>query len=533
VLAVGHRVAGGLGGVRARLQLRRFLPRPGEGGGDRSYPAVSMSGAKPRSRSDDPADAVELLDRLLAFEGELEVLAHRLQVDDMLLWPLARSRVLTHALQSPRPGGSVEVASPSIPIARRVRHLEAALRRDPLRVRGRFDILIFGFTVGISMQRGGKWLDRINDYFALERAENTLVIDASYRRTFREPRCPPHVAFHDVIWARAALRGRIAGGASAGDVAAIQRFARFLREKLPLAPTPASLAALTEHLTTLAARLRFLRDEYMRLFDHTAPKILFLEDASYGNHAYILRWAKMAGIRTGEFQHGMIPATHPAYSYHERIRDSSLYRDYLPEFLLTYGEFWSRNTRTASKLVVLGNPHFETMRGAISDVAARSGGRTIMIVSLPESADDLVALTSALSARVPACDKIIYRLHPHESPGDPRYGSLRGMPNVVISAGNDIYEVLRTTDVVVGTASTVLYEAAGVGLPVFVYSTQVARVGTPSGFGRWFSEPRELLQALSVPSGETIDRYDLFAPDWRARFSDFLKDVLEPGAAGR
>jgi len=461
---------------------------------------------------------------LLAFEDELEVLEHRLATDSMLLWPLARWRVLLGATLAAEPSSGGDAARPPISLRTRLRHLEASLRRDPLRSKRSFELVMFGSTVGVASKRDGKWFGRINDYFALENADDTLVIDASQDLVFREPRYPPHVAFHDAITIRAALRARISGGPAPADELAIGRFLRFLQEKLPIALGPAVLAALEKHLRLIAARAPFLRREYMRLFALTRAKVMFLEDASYGYQAYMLRWASESGLRTAEFQHGMITSAHQAYNYAPRLRESTVYRPYSPEYLLTYGRFWTRQTRTPSTVVEIGNPHFDAMRGA-SERITRSE-RMLVVVSQPNAAAELVALTEALGSLLPKDHSIVYRLHPHERAGESLYAPLRALRNVQISESGDVYAVLGRAGAVVGVSSTVLFEAAGLGLPVYVYSHAESEAAMPREFATWFATSEELSALLVATESTRVERDDFFVEGWRARYARFLREQL-------
>jgi hypothetical protein len=464
----------------------------------------------------------ELCEALLAFESRLEVLEHGFAADRILFWPLCRWRVFDHTLQSAL-GEDRRRARPRAGPGKRLRYLGAALRRDPARVRGRFDALFFGSTVGVSVQREGKWFGRINDHFALEHGPRALVIDWSHDSGFREPRYPERVAFQDAINLRAGLRARLSPGPSSAQRRAIDRFVRFLSERLPVAPDPELVASLTRSLSSQATRLRFLRGEYQRLFDNMAPRLLFLEDASFGTQSFILKWAHERGIASAELQHGIIVPGVLAYSYARELCESAEYRPYLPEALLTYGRFFSDNTRTASRVIEVGHPHFEAKRAELERTPRRAhAGRSLLIISQADSASELVPLALAVRAALPPQDELVYRLHPSEAAVDALYAPLERQPGLRISRHEDVYELLHDADAVVGVSSTTLFEAAGLGRPVFVYATPGADFYVPRSFGAWFQSAEELLAQLAGPAPAAPEL--LFQPDWRAHYRRFLAE---------
>src|SRR5207248_10445633 len=169
------------------------------------------------------------------------------------------------------------------------------------KLRRRFDALVFGTTTGVSVQRAGRWFGRINDLFALEEEDKTLVIDQSQGRTFRWPRLPFHVAFHDWIKVRAELGRLLSRGPDEADRRKVRAFIEALKARLPWSLGELFWERTADGLERLAGRLPGLRDGYRRLFDLCRPKILFLEGASYGCEAYIVKWAREMGVKTAEF----------------------------------------------------------------------------------------------------------------------------------------------------------------------------------------------------------------------------------------
>ena len=81
-------------------------------------------------------------------------------------------------------------------------------------------------------------------------------------------------------------------------------------------------------------------------------KNLFHDDASYQNESsFAIFHAKKLQIKTIELQHGEINNGHPSFIYNSKY--NSYIRSTLPEYLLTFGKFWSDIIRSTSSIHIL------------------------------------------------------------------------------------------------------------------------------------------------------------------------------------
>jgi hypothetical protein len=468
---------------------------------------------------------MSIIEELLDFESDGAVLGFRFRVDDLMIWPFVRWGILLEAVMKELGRRLTERRLGPGP-AVVARYLWQSMREDPLREARTYDILILGSTTGVVVRKEGKWFGRINDHFAMQAPDQTLVIDQAHAMEYRYPRYVPHAARHDGIKIRAELKRRLFDRSpKTEDQRSIDGFIDFLRKRFPRPLPMPSCAPLAASLRRIAGRLRYLQEDYRRLFDRLCPRVVFLEDASYGTENYIIKWAKDAGIRTGEFQHGTIVPSHHAYNYGRTPRDNADYRRTLPDYLLTYGSFWSENTRTASEKIVIGNPHLST-RLASRKSSASPEATLLVVLSQPESALDLVSLALEGEVRLGRDGyRFVYRLHPLESAADAVYGPLRARPSIALNTGGDVYDLLEGASAVIGVSSTALFEAAALGKPVLVYDNPVSRFYMPRGFGTWFCNVEELDELLrGTLRAEAPERY--WAKDWERNYRSFLEEKV-------
>lgn len=449
------------------------------------------------------------------------LLEYRFSFQDMLMWPFIRWTFMSSALERNFGFSTTNAPAPIMSGAAKAAYLFSVWKHRPTAGLRPFDVLWFTSAIGVVVQKAGKWFGRVNDYLVALHPEGSLVIENSHEKKFKLPRAVPHIRFHDYLRVRAAALAKLSGGASDSDRKRIGELIGRIRRTSPIPLEDTLYASMESALIALAAKLPHLHSGYARLFRETRPKILFLEDASYGGQSYLIKWAKQAGIKTAEFQHGVVVPAHLAYNFGEAAFEPP-YREYLPDFLLTHGAFWSGNARMPAAKVEIGNPHFSTKLEESAKNAPGPVKRRLLIVSQADVTEWLVRLTLEIAAAAPDLN-IVFRLHPAEAAFEDRYRSLQGVSGITISKSGDIYELIHSSEWIVGVSSTVLFEAAGLRKPVFVYDTPQAALYIPRNFGTWFRDVPDLLALISASGAEAAGSDRIWAGNWADNFRRFLK----------
>jgi hypothetical protein len=465
---------------------------------------------------------VSVIDELLAFDAHPELLELRFSCDGLLALPFFRWALACAACDKAFGWQTAHAQRESLTLRERGDFWMRSALANPLRVDRTFDLVIFGSSAGAVLQEEGRWFDRINDYFAVEFPERTLVVDAAYRGRYKAPRFPRYVRYGAGFSLWAAARSRLARP-SADDDAMLDRLVAFLRREFPVALEDAFYDGLRAGLRGLAGQLPFLRSLYRRFFERVRPKVLFFEDGSYGGSAHIMHWARAAGIVTAEFQHGLIAPSLLAYNYGDALLASGELATYLPQYVLLYGQYWVDQLRTTSERVVIGWPHF-ARRIAERRKPPPPGDGSVMVISQGTTTGKLVTLIEALAARFPD-RRFVFRLHPGEVPFHERYARLSQLPNVLVSNQGDIYDCFAEASLVVGHSSTALVEAVALGIPTFIYDDESSRLLNPEDLGTRFTTADELAAAMTAPlaPGRSTDQF--WARYWQANYRAFIERV--------
>jgi len=269
--------------------------------------------------------------------------------------------------------------------------------------------------------------------------------------------------------------------------------------------------------------LKYRKKSYIKILKKIDPKIVFLNTAHYGSESYIIKWAKDKGIKTAEFQHGIISKFHPAYNYGEAIMNSEEYKKYTPDYFLTYGKYWNEQIKIPNKTYVIGNPHFHESIKRYKDVKEEKN--TIMIVSQWTLTKYFVEIAENLAIEFPN-KKIIFKLHPGEISFIDRYISLNKYKNIEIKKDGDIYELLAKYENIVACYSTTVFEALAFNKNIYILDNDYSKNNIPKNIGLRFRNIEEL---ISLIKNKTKNEYDhdieyYFNSNWKENYKRFIKE---------
>ncbi|UJP11490.1 alpha-2,8-polysialyltransferase family protein [Microbacterium sp. KUDC0406] len=274
------------------------------------------------------------------------------------------------------------------------------------------------------------------------------------------------------------------------------------------------------------------RAELERMLERMRPRIVFYDNGSYTYHGETVGLFKDAGAYVVEPQHGWIGPSHAAYNY-GRAFDAPELRRTLPDEVLTFGTFWSDSIRHPGQVTAIGKPHLERQ------IAAASGARPqqILVVSSraePEKTDEFViGLRAALGAEW----SILFRPHPGERAAtNSRYPRISAAAGVMIDEAPDVYESLKQSAVVIGVASTVLFEASAFGCEVIARDSAFAENVIGDAFGVRIGDASEAAARVrTLPERNTStasSEPDIWAPNPRERFASWLDARLSGSQNG-
>lgn len=287
--------------------------------------------------------------------------------------------------------------------------------------------------------------------------------------------------------------------------------------------------SLSNSLASHLAVLPYASETYANWFSKHGFRLLLKEDACYGGSAIaIIHAARLCGMVVAEYQHGAISKGHDGYNVADVLATSPSFKAVLPDYLLTYGNWWSSQTNMPVQKIAIGNPHLTETLGSLGPVSHKrsqvlilgDGIETKLYLNLASQVFDMVRAHGM---------QVVFRPHPFERE---KVKSLIFPDGVQLDFHEDIYSSLKESSVVISELSTGLFEAVGLVDKVLLWETDKSRFAFPEIPFKSFSTMDEL--ELIVNDRDSLQKYsptvpasDLWEPNWRQNFLRFVEGVVK------
>lgn len=449
---------------------------------------------------------------LLHLEDESpDILFERLPGAEVPLWPTVRTEFMV-AMQH-HDFGSVSLPAAPATRVRTWAHIARSLfgsRWDSHGIReARAALyLVSGVTTYQAAGRTRNWL--VGDYLDRYPSRSALL---QWRPIGPTPPAFPLTRSLEPMVIRSGLRARFSRRSV--DGARVRVLVREFADRLDDRLTNQQVDAISSTAIYAAATAQHQQEAFARVLDAVDPRLVVMEDASYGTRGALISTMKARGILVVEPQHGWIGPTHAAYNFGSAMSAPELSVT-LPDELLTFGEYWSEGIRHPAPSTAIGKPHLETMATLAPRWSDRP--REVLMVSSVTDPEAMTEFALALRRELPTDWLLRFRPHPSERPVVQNvYASMLAVPGIALDEVSDVYESLARARGIVGIASTVLFEALAMGCRVFVLDSAFADyyVGelfgpTVSGASGAGGVARRLIE--SAPAQNTVSRDAIWKP---------------------
>lgn len=460
-----------------------------------------------------------VIDEFFGFEDDVIKNDFVIKEHNLLIWPLIRWPVLSY-IQMIKDNVSSANAKHLLLSVRNFRYIYDTLLYAPHKLNRKYNVIFYVTARG----RLNKNFNIYSDYFS-SLLDKTLVIDSSFRRCYFIPDNTDNFATGDYGRLKSFLFCQMKRILSKKQNPDIERFIYFLRTKDTFEAN--SSEKIRKKIYEFYLSYDCYKYYLTKVFKKLDPNVVFADDGAYGGYKAILfKTAKENGILTGEFQHGIISKSHLAYNYSDGVFKSKEFRKYLPEYILTFGNYWNEQMNIPCKTVTIGAPHFYESIKKYKDVAEQKN--TVLIVSSTNQTDMWVKIAKYLIETLSGY-KIIFKLHPQEVPFEESYQPLYKYNNIQVAKSGDIYEYIAKCENIVAHTSTTIFEAMGFDKNIFVLDDKVSKTYIPKDIGIRFKEKEELKELIIQTEKQDI-KYDLeyyFNSNWKENYKTFLKEKAD------
>lgn len=468
---------------------------------------------------------------LLQVENNKDLLEYACPKTGVSVWPLIRISVL-RTIMSDWLYKSIPLSS----VKRKTKYSELAknaalstAHNISYNATGRRDILVQSTGLGNFVHEGVTH-DRLAGYFSEAIPERTLVFQDKPKQHHGQIYSFEPILFRTPYNIIHSTYSRLAVKANHKEIARdlVECVSRNAVECFGYTFNAQQVQAFSNSLAQKIAAFPFATDAYANFFAKRKIRLLLKEDACYGGNSIpIIHAAKLSNVVVAEYQHGAISKGHDAYNVADVLVSSSAFQKVLPDYLLTYGNWWSSQTNLPIKKVPIGNPHLTESIGKMGQL--EKSRTKVLILGDGVETGMYLELASHISGFTRNQElTVAFRPHPFERN---RVRSSQLPSGVVLDTHSNIFSSLVESRVVIGELSTGLFEAVGLCDMVLLWETEKSRFAFPELPFRSFSDVDEIeviLRNGSIYSCESklSHQSELWEPNWKKNYLNFVDGVI-------
>lgn len=354
--------------------------------------------------------------------------------------------------------------------------------------------------------------------------KDTLVIEqATIEWDWPFPRTSHNVCFDTV--------GRVFGEAASRvfykrDLNEVRKMVKYFFDRVQnitgICIENSELAQIEIHLAKFIAAQRFQAKWLEKQLSHDT-KIVITVGAGFPYYYFINKMLKERNVISAELQHGYITRSNIMYNYADAIVNDSRVKYGLPNFILTYGNWWNEQMNCPIEKIAIGNPYRMLSINEIKHVSTNN--KNIVICGIGEDTEKYIELTYELSKRLSDYN-IVFRPHPGEKDIAKRILANKGY-SIMFDVNIDIYETLSNFGIVIGEVSTVLFEALGIVNSVILWDTEYSRTYLPDHPFKTFKNVEQLEKIIHTESNnDSIDGKMFWSENWEKNYKCFINKIL-------
>jgi hypothetical protein len=459
-----------------------------------------------------------VLERFLEIENNEALYNYTFLYKNTMMYPFVRFLLLQSALEESQ-GMSSPYDSLYISIRHKVEYVVKSFFYRPKN--NQSDIVFFGSDIS-NIRQGNAYFNRLTESFANEYMSKTVLIESANKMNYKRPRTYSKVFARNFITISARIRS-VLTSVKNEDEKQIDEFVEYLKQCFSYRYSNNDIwNTVKRRLLSIAKELSSLNKGYSKLLKRIKPKIVFLEDACYGDGSVpLIMAARELGISIGEYQHGLISLTHPSYNYSVHL--SEKYKYYMPDFYMSYGRYWEGNSCIPIKVFEVGNPYLSETTSHYECCEKR---KMILYVSSAINPELYVREVIQLKERLmdKGCE-LVFRIHPSETL------RLQTVYKPIIDAGipidtQPLYERLKNTKYLFGDFSTVLFEASVFDCVIFVRDTPYNQSNMDITRFNAVQSIDEVVDKIVFQEYQKTDCRDFWADDWKSRYRKIIDSYV-------
>ena len=465
-----------------------------------------------------------MLNKFYEFEKNEQVIDFKYSFNNEIIWPYFRYAIINKIISEEVNQGQVDIFMPN-----KGKFLVRNVYKNPFLEKNK-DIVFFCSDISDNKNEDGFYFNYLYDYYCEIYEDSTLMIEYACKDIRPEPRYFKNVKYEDFIDDLVELKSKINKKKySDKDIVISKKLIEYLKKNLTYKFESGFYIGLENQILDMSIKIKYYYKYYLKLLKRLKPKVIFMEAACYGTapRICIIKIAKSLGIKTAEFQHGIIVPEAGAYSYPNYFKENEDIKKYFPDHLLMMGEYWNDKVNVPCKIKVIGTPHLCTKAKINDNVKTNNDIDTILIVCSMFNREEYIQLVEKLCLSEQGGKyKIIFRLHPKDRINIKKYCKLLEYNNVEINTDGEIYDYISKSKYIIGSESTVLYEATIYKKNILIFENKLSKQYIANDLGRWFKDCDGLIEILKEDNENDYSYNYYWEMNWRENYISFIENEI-------
>lgn len=374
----------------------------------------------------------------------------------------------------------------------------------------------------------GKHFNRYADSMAQVYESETVTIEQVMQDwVWPFPRVNNRVYFDTLGRVVGEIYGRFSKYACQKDYFTISECISFVNDKINnLFGFKLSDTETTEIVNYIAKHTATMRyqAEWLERQLTNETKVVITIGAGFPYYYPFNRMLKRHNVISCELQHGYITSNNMMYNYSPNIVNERVLIEGMPDYFLTYGDFWNLQMNCPVEKISIGNPYHDKCLKVIKERASKA--KYITVLGTDSNTEEYLKITSFIMKNISGL-QVIFRPHPGEKS---RAQDLVRMkyPEVQLDQNDEIYDTLSQSYAIISEITTVLFEAIGIVERILVWNTPKSLELLPVHPFESFSTKEELIIKISSKKGlNDIDDNCFWKQDWEDGFKTFIENILK------
>ncbi|MCM1498881.1 MAG: hypothetical protein NC124_10500 [Clostridium sp.] len=455
-------------------------------------------------------------DEFIEFENNSSVLKYKYRYRDILIWPYIRDLLLRKVILSKY--GLL----PNIERRGKENKYRDYIKYNSFNL-PRKDILFFSPSSAL-IESDYQIFDRLIDGLVEVDAENSVKI-VQYNQDFNFEKLsgmgiPFSVdTFIQKIIAYEGKRQKV----SREDQETINQFVEYLKKNIPFEVEEGIYEAIRKQAIAVIKRYPAYYKYYQKLIDIVRPRAVIFHCGVYGLPE--VKVFNDSGVVTAEYQHGSIDR-HWDYMYGKSVAEDDIYREYMPKYLLTWGDYWTRNMNIPANIYKIGNPTIRQNIENFKKIKSNDDDQFNILLVTGNEHKWYVEFIDYVLNNLPEKFRLIVKLHPLRPDDAGYYKSFLHNERVDVKHEGSIYGYFAICKYIIGDMSTAMYEATAIGKDVFIVDNELTRNYMNGGFGIKVQNGQQFIEKMNTKRKEKFCSEDFFEKDWKENYSRFLKEIV-------